>query len=178
VAGILDRLPEFLAIAAPSVPSYLRLTPHRWSAAFNNFGNKDRESAVRICPVFGTRDPAAMARKFHFEFRAADAAASPYLLLAALVNAGLDGLDRNLSTPIPTETDLAALDAADLAATGCSRLAGSLDESLTALRSSDWAAQAFGETLVDVIERHKRTEIGLMEGMSEEDICARYHAAY
>jgi len=178
VAGVLDRLPEFLAIAAPSVPSYLRLTPHRWSAAFNNFGNKDRESAVRICPVFGAKDPDAIARKFHFEFRAADAAASPYLLLAALINAGLDGLDRGLSAPTPTETDLAALDAADLEATGCRRLAGSLDEALSALTSSEWAARAFGETLVDVIDRHKRTEIDLMEGLSEAEICARYHAAY
>ncbi|WP_306152502.1 glutamine synthetase family protein [Roseovarius sp. MMSF_3281] len=178
VAGILERLPEFLAIAAPSVPSYLRLTPHRWSAAFNNFGNKDRESAVRICPVFGASDPEALSRKFHFEFRAADAAASPYLLLAALINAGLDGLDRELATPTPTETDLAALDPAELRATGCKRLAGSLDESLTALTSSAWAKQAFGETLVDVIDRHKRTEIDLMEGLSEEEVCARYHAAY
>ncbi|WP_299821951.1 glutamine synthetase family protein [uncultured Jannaschia sp.] len=178
VAGILDRLPEFLAIAAPSVPSYLRLVPHRWSAAFNNFGNKDRESAVRICPVFGDTDPESMARKFHFEFRAADATASPYLLLSALVNAGLDGLDRDLPTPTPTETDLSALDEAELAANGCRRLASSLDESLTALTSSTWAADAFGETLVDVIDRHKRTEIGLMNGLSEEEICARYYAAY
>lgn len=178
VAGILERLPEFLAIAAPSVPSYLRLTPHRWSAAFNNFGKMDRESAVRICPVFGTKNPEAMTRKFHFEFRAADAAASPYLLLAALINAGIDGLDRGLSTPTPTETDLAELDAKHLAATGCVRLSSSLDDALSALTSSDWAAQAFGDTLVDVIDRHKRTEIGLMDGLSEEEICTRYHAAY
>lgn len=178
VAGILGRLPEFLAIAAPGVASYLRLKPHRWSAAFNNFGNRDRESAVRICPVFGATDPASMARKFHFEFRAADAAASPYLLLAALVNAGLDGLDRALPTPTPTETDLADLSAGALAATGCEPLAGSLGEALDRLTASDWAKQAFGATLVDVIERHKRAEIGLMEGLTDAEVCARYHAAY
>lgn len=178
VAGILERLPEFLAIAAPSVPSYMRLVPHRWSAAFNNFGNKDRESAVRICPVFGAQGPEDVARKFHFEFRAADAAASPHLLLAALVNAGLDGLDRDLPAPTPTETDLAALDANELAATGCTRLAGSLDETLSALTASDWAAQAFGKTLIEVLDSHKRAEIDLMEGLSAKDVCARYFAAY
>ncbi|UOA33794.1 Glutamine synthetase (plasmid) [Sulfitobacter sp. DSM 110093] len=178
VAGILERLPEFLAIAAPSVPSYLRLQPHRWSAAFNNFGNKDRESAVRICPVFGTKDPEAMARKFHFEFRAADAAASPHLLLAALINAGLDGLDRDLTTPTPTETDLAKLSPEELKAAGCTRLASNLDDALSALTSSEWAAKAFGKTLIDVIDRHKRTEISLMEDLSDEEVCARYYEAY
>lgn len=178
VAGILDRLPEFIALAAPGVPSYLRLTPHRWSAAFNNLGNKDRESAVRVCPVFGASDPESLARKFHFEFRAADAAASPYLLLAALVNAGLDGLARDLPTPTPTETDLAVLSAAELAETGCERLPGSLGEALDRFTASQWAQQAFGATLVDVIDRHKRAEIEMMEGLTDEVICARYFAAY
>src|SRR5690606_501088 len=51
IAGILKYLDSIVAITAPSVVSYLRLTPHRWSAAFNNLGYRDREAAVRICPV-------------------------------------------------------------------------------------------------------------------------------
>ena len=51
VAGILKYLDAIVAITAPSVVSYLRLTPHRWSAAFNNLGFRDREASVRICPV-------------------------------------------------------------------------------------------------------------------------------
>jgi len=83
-------------MTAPSVPSYFRLTPHRWSPTYNNFGYRDRESAVRICPVFMPGTPDDVARKFHFEYRAADAAASPYLVLAALLKAGLTGLDEGL----------------------------------------------------------------------------------
>ena len=73
--------------------SYTRLTPHRWSAAFNNLGYRDREAAVRICPVTG-RDEIAKARQFHFEFRAADAAANPHLLLAVLIRSGLQGIKK------------------------------------------------------------------------------------
>ncbi|MEO1687500.1 MAG: glutamine synthetase family protein, partial [Pseudomonadota bacterium] len=42
-AGILRHLPDLLALTAPSDISYLRLTPHRWSAAYNNLGFRDRE---------------------------------------------------------------------------------------------------------------------------------------
>ncbi|MEL6264756.1 MAG: glutamine synthetase family protein, partial [Pseudomonadota bacterium] len=60
-AGILTYLDAILALTAPSVISYLRLTPHRWSAAYNNLGLRDREASLRVCPVTA-KDPAAIAR--------------------------------------------------------------------------------------------------------------------
>ncbi|HHS94373.1 MAG TPA: glutamine synthetase, partial [Rhodobacterales bacterium] len=74
IGGVLKYLDQILAFLAPSEVSYLRHTPHRWSAAFNNLGYRDREASVRICPVFST-DPAKVARQFNFEVRAVDAAA-------------------------------------------------------------------------------------------------------
>ena len=71
-------------LTAPSAISYERLKPHRWSAAFNNLGLHDREASLRICPIT-TEDTESTARQFNFEFRAADAAASPYLALAGAV---------------------------------------------------------------------------------------------
>lgn len=55
---------------------------------------------------------------------------------------------------------------------------GSCDGALTTVTSSEWAAHAFGKTLLDVIDRHNRTEIGLMVDLSKEEICAPYRAAY
>lgn len=176
IAGVLDRLPDYLAMTASAVTSYLRLTPNRWSAAFNNLGRQDREAAVRICPVFGAG--AHTGERFHFEFRAADAAASPYLLLAALINAGVSGLDEGLATPTVTERNLAEASAEDLADIGCERLPGSLDEALARLTESDWPRTAFGATLIDAFDRHKRCEIAVMEGLTAEERCQRYAAAY
>jgi len=51
IAGILRHLATIVAFTAPSAISYARLTPHRWSAAYNNLGYRDREASVRICPV-------------------------------------------------------------------------------------------------------------------------------
>jgi len=176
VAGILAHLPDFTAMTAASVPSYLRLTPHRWSAAYNNFGKQDRESAVRICPIFAAE--ADIARKFHYEFRAADAATSPYLLLAALVHAGLSGLDEGLATPPVTEEDVSELSEAQLAERSLQRLPQDLESALDRLSASAWARQAFGDTLIDAFESHKRTEIEIMAGLTDEEVCARYAEAY
>ncbi|MEM9814325.1 MAG: glutamine synthetase family protein, partial [Pseudomonadota bacterium] len=59
-AGVLKYLDAILALTAPSVISYLRLTPHRWSAAYNNLGFRDREASLRVCPVTA-KDPASIA---------------------------------------------------------------------------------------------------------------------
>ncbi len=129
-AGILRHLPALLAFTAASTVSYQRLVPHRWSSSFNNLGYRDREAAVRICPV---REDGDVAAQYHVEYRAADAVASPYLLLAMLAMAGLQGLREELPTPRPTEGDLATMGAAELQAQGVQRLPTSFPLALAAL---------------------------------------------
>ncbi len=178
IAGILRHLPESLCLTAPSVASYLRLTPHRWSAAYNNLGLQDREAAVRICPVFrdsGLDDPS---EKFHFEYRAGDAAGSPYLFLAAIIRAGISGIEERLSTPAITNSDLTTMNEAELADRGIRRLPQSLPEALDGLEQSQWAKEAFGETLVDTYLRHKRSEVDQLKDLSETEICEKYALAY
>jgi glutamine synthetase len=87
------RTGALCAITAPSVISYERLRPNAWSASVTNLGHRDREAFLRICPV-SERPGADVAKSFNLEFRAADAAAAPYLALGAMVRAGLDGLRR------------------------------------------------------------------------------------
>jgi glutamine synthetase len=178
IAGILKYLPQSLCLTAPSVASYMRLTPHRWSAAFNNLGLQDREAAVRICPVFrdsGLEDPS---EKFNFEYRAGDAAGSPYLFLAAILRAGTSGIDEHLPTPAITNSDLTTVDAAELAGSGIQRLPQSLAEALDGLEQSQWARQAFGETLVEAYLSHKRSEVAQLKDLSDAEICQRYSIAY
>ena len=121
--GVLKYLDAILALTAPSVISYERLTPHRWSAAYNNLGFRDREASLRVCPVTA-KDPVAIARQFNLEYRAADAAASPHLALAAIVHAGAQGIEEGLAAPEPTEEDLSLLSADELAKRGFIRVTG------------------------------------------------------
>ena len=175
VAGIVKYMPELLALTASAVTSYLRLTPHRWSAAFNNLGLQDREAGLRICPVF---KPDQIAQQFHFEYRAADAAASPYLLLAAIVQAGLAGLREQLTVPTPTQADLSEWNEAALIQAGIQRLPQSLAQALERLEASTALKQWFGATLIDAFLRHKRCELELMQALDPAERCARYNDAY
>jgi glutamine synthetase len=175
VAGIVRHLPALVALTAASTVSYQRLVPHRWSAAFNNLGLRDREAAMRICPV---REDGDVASSYHVEYRAADAAASPHLLLAALVWAGLQGLRQGLPAPEPTEEDLALRTPAELEARGLRRLPTSLAEALAALEADPVASGWWPPQLLDVYLKHKRGEIALLEGMSGEEQAARYALVY
>jgi glutamine synthetase len=175
VAGIVRHLPALVAFTAASTVSYQRLVPHRWSAAFNNLGLRDREAAVRICPV---REDDDVARAFNVEYRAADAAASPYLLLAALVRAGVQGLRESLPPLEPTQEDLALRSEAELEPRGLRRLPTSLTAALAALEADDVARSWWPPRLLDVYLKHKRGEIALLEGLSEEEQARRYALVY
>ena len=177
LGGVLKYIDAILAFTAPSAISYQRLTPHRWSAAFNNLGRQDREAAVRICPLFGT-DTAAHAKQFNFEYRAADAAASPYLALAAIVHAGVQGVEEQLSAPKITEEDLSLLDAKELAGRGFVRLPQTLAEALQRLEATPVVKEWFGGDFVALYLDHKRGELEHLNGMSVTEQCALYEQIY
>ncbi len=98
-AGILHHMPALAAVTAPSVASYFRLTPNRWAPTWTNLGERDRGASLRICPVFAPAEPVEAAAQFHLEYRVCDAAASPYMALGALVNAGVFGVRHGLALP-------------------------------------------------------------------------------
>ena len=176
-AGVLKYMPSIVALTAPSVISYERLTPHRWSAAYNNLGFRDREASLRVCPVTA-KDPASIARQFNIEYRAADAAASPYLALAAIVHAGCQGIEDGLSAPAPTEEDLSLLSPEDLHARGFVRLPETLGAALDAFDADPVAKGWFPESFAAVYRAHKTAEIAHLAEMDTPARCAAYEATY
>jgi len=162
VAGILAHLPALSALTAASVASYLRLTPNRWAPTRIDLGEQDRGSAVRICPVFAT-SPEAAARQFNIEYRVADAAASPYMVLAGIVHAGLDGLRRRLDLPAGDDGVL---------------LPRSLPEALDALETDSAMGTALGPDLLRAYIMLKRSEAAMMGPMDPGAMCARYAETY
>jgi len=177
VAGILHHLPDITALVAPSQISYARLTPHRWSAPFNNLGFRDREAAVRICPV-AELPGMDVAKQYNFEFRVGDSAASPHLQLAALVFAGLDGVRNRMEPPAPSEEDLSLLSSGELEKRGIVRLPETLSEALDRLERSDAVASWFGELFQDVYVKHKRGELAFLDGKTFEEACRLYEQVY
>lgn len=176
-AGVLKYLPNIIALTAPSVISYERLTPHRWSAAYNNLGFRDREASLRVCPVTA-RDPASIAAQFNIEYRAADAAASPYLALAAIVHAGTQGIEDRLKAPAPTQEDLSALAPDALQARGFVRLPETLEAALEGFAADPVVTGWFPEPFAAVYKAHKLAEIACVADMDIPERCAAYEATY
>jgi glutamine synthetase len=177
VAGILRHMPALCAITAPSLVSYLRLTPHRWSASYSNLGYRDREAGVRIAPVFQTPGANA-AEQYNFEYRAADAAANPYLALAVLVHAGLEGIRQRLPAPQAMESDPTTLTPEELRTRGIVRLPQSLAEALAALEADAVVRGWFPPPLLDAYRRYKRWEIGYLGSLPPDEQCRRYAESY
>ena len=161
VAGVLYHLPALCALTAPSVVSYYRLRPNRWAPVRADLGALDRGTALRICPLAGN-DPTLHARQYNVEFRVADATASPYLALAALVLAGLDGIRHQRQ----------------INAGSAQALPGSLGEALTLLEADDSAAEWFGAEWLSAYLQFKRAEIDGLDNLDETEVCRRYAQAY
>ena len=163
-AGMLHHMPAICAITAPSPVSYLRLVPNAWAPTAIDLVQQDRGASLRICPVFAAATPDQVMRQFHVEFRVADASASPYLALGAVIFAGADGIRRRL--PLPPSGGSPA------------SLPRSLPEALDRLAASETIAGWFGRTHFDAYLRFKRVEAEKMAGLSHPELCARYAEVY
>ncbi|MDX6564532.1 MAG: glutamine synthetase [Gaiellales bacterium] len=167
-AGILRHLPAVLALTAPSPHSYARLVPHRWSAAAAVLGEQNREATLRICPVVALGGMTAQGQ-VHLEFRAADATASPYLALGALVSAGLEGIRQELDPPPVVEAG--APIASEPMRTA---LPASLGEALAALEADPLARSWLPPRMLETYLGLKRLELSLVSDLEVEEVCRLY----
>jgi glutamine synthetase len=167
-AGVLEHLPGLLAIGSPAVASYLRLVPQHWAGAYQCWGLENREAALRmVTGSSGSEDWAA-----NLEVKCVDLHANPYLMLAGLLSAGLDGLDRRTALPEPVDVDPAALGDDALTERGIRRLPTTLREALDALVGDEVLTTAYGAPLVAAIRAVRESEIDLFADASAEEVAA------
>jgi glutamine synthetase len=134
VAGVLAHAPALMALLAPTVNAYKRIVPDSLAPTRADWGYDNRLAFVRI--------PLERGRGARVEVRAGDGAANAHLIVAALLAAGLDGIERELVAsrdPLPLPRSLAA----------------ALDE----LGGDAQLAAALGPELVETFVRLKRFEV-------------------
>jgi glutamine synthetase len=174
VAGILEHLPALMAFTAPSPNSYQRLAPGMWSSAYICYGPDNREAAVRIAsPVAGSEWKTA-----NVELKPVDAAANPYLALAAVLVAGMDGMERNLAAGDPVLVDPATLSEEERDHRGIRPLPGSLEEALDALEKDEVLKEALGEQLVRTHLAVGRGQVEVASALSPEEVAAAARELY
>lgn len=142
LGGLIAHADALTAIAAPTVNSYKRLVSSgsrsgsTWAPVFIAYGNNNRTAFVRVP---GGR----------LELRVPDSSSNPYLLTAAVIHAGLDGIRRNLDPGEPENENLYALSAKQISAKGIRRLPESLPGSLAALQADGVLCDGLGQAFID-----------------------------
>ena len=158
VAGVFHHLPALLALTAASPNSFRRIRPGAWCGAFRAWGYDHKEAPLRV-PTERHSGPT------NVEFKSCDATANPYLALAGLIAAGLDGIDRSLALPQPIDRDPALLSEAEQRARGVDPLPTSLAQALDLLNEDSTLQAALGDPLLNSYTAVKRAEIAALEGV-------------
>lgn len=90
IGGLLTHAPAILGITNPSTNSYRRLVPGFEAPVNCFFSSGNRSAAIRV-PKYATEPD-----KVRFEFRPPDATCNPYLAMAAMLMAGIDGIKKKI----------------------------------------------------------------------------------
>lgn len=127
IGGLLAHAPALLALCAPTTNSYRRLVPGFEAPVNLAYSQRNRSAVCRI-PIY-SKSPKAK----RVEFRAPDPSANPYLCFAALLMAGLDGIQCRTDPGEPMDKDLYGLPPEE--AKLVKQVPGSLDQVLAALEA-------------------------------------------
>ncbi|MBI4852090.1 MAG: type I glutamate--ammonia ligase [Acidobacteria bacterium] len=125
IGGLLKHAPALAAFAAPTTNSYKRLVPGFEAPVNLAYSARNRSAAVRI-PMF-SQNPKAK----RLEFRPPDPSCNPYIAFAAMLMAGIDGIQNKIDPGDPLDKDIYDLPAEELK--NVPSLPGSLSASLSAL---------------------------------------------
>jgi glutamine synthetase len=151
IGGLLSHAPALLAFAAPTTNSYRRLVPGYEAPIKVAYSARNRSAAVRI-PTYSDNPKAR-----RLEFRSPDPSCNPYIAFAAMLMAGLDGINKKTEPPKPIEADLYELSGAEGAEV--KDLPGSLEEVLDALETDNaflLEGGVFTQDLIDTYLAYKR----------------------
>lgn len=154
MAGILAHAREISAITNPTVNSYKRITTGGDSVPqYATWGLRNRASMVRI-PVYKPGKQLST----RIELRSPDPMASPYLVNAVTLAAGLDGIERKLELPLEATAETLKLNDRQMLEAGYTPLPRSLKEALDVFEDSQFMKDALGEHIHSFFLKKKRDE--------------------
>ena len=150
IAGVLSHIKGLTAITNPTVNSYKRLVPGFEAPVYIAWSPANRSPLIRI--------PAARGKATRVELRCPDPTCNPYLAFAAILAAGLDGIERKLTPPPSTEQNIFQLTDVERASLGIDSLPGNLSEAVNLLKKDELVKNVLGEHVFERFVEAKEKE--------------------
>jgi glutamine synthetase len=153
IAGLLKHARELSAVFAQWVNSYKRLVPGYEAPVYVAWSQRNRSALVRI-PLYKPGSE----QSTRAELRCPDPACNPYLTFAALLHAGLEGIEKGYELDDPMDTNLYHLTAEERRERGIVALPETLGEAIDEFAGSELMRSAFGDHIFDNYVKLKRKE--------------------
>ncbi|PTQ84016.1 L-glutamine synthetase [Trichococcus patagoniensis] len=151
IAGLIKHARGYTAVCNPIVNSYKRLVPGYEAPVYIAWSGKNRSPLIRI--------PESRGMSTRVELRSVDPAANPYLALAALLAAGLDGVKNKLEAPAPINRNIYQMSAEDRYENGILDLPTSLHEALGEFSKDQLLVDALGDHISNNFIESKEIEV-------------------
>ncbi len=150
IAGLLKHAPGFCAVTNPLVNSYKRLVPGFEAPTNVAWSERNRSPLVRV--------PAPRNEDTRCELRMPDPSCNPYLALAVMLKAGLDGVKGKIEPPPPVSKSVYAMSVRERRRHRIADLPNSLNQALVQLRKDKVIQEALGEVIYRHFLQAKRQE--------------------
>lgn len=148
-AGVLKHAVNFTAVTNPTVNSYKRLVPGYEAPCYVAWSTQNRSPLVRV--------PTSRGLSTRIEVRSVDPAANPYMAMAVMLAAGLDGIENDLDVPTPVDRNIYAMNKKE-EENGVLDLPATLYEALQKLVEDEVMREAMGEHLLNHFVESKEIE--------------------
>ena len=150
LGGVMEHMRGMTAILNPIVNSYKRLVPGFEAPAYIAWRATNRSTLIRI--------PAAKGEAVRMELRSPDPTANPYLALAAVLRAGLDGIKRQLAVPESVDCNIFRMSAQERRERKIEELPGTLAEAVSCMEEDAFMKETLGEYLFEKYIALKKEE--------------------
>ncbi len=153
IAGLLKHAKEICAIFAQTTNSYKRLVPGYEAPVYVAWSRRNRSALVRVPLYYPGKEKATRC-----EFRACDPACNPYLTFAAMLHAGLEGIEKGYKVPNPMDTNLYHLTDVERKQKGIETLPDSLGHAISIAENSALVKKILGDHIFPRFVELKKKE--------------------
>lgn len=153
MAGVLKHVKGFTAITNPTVNSYKRLVPGYEAPCYIAWSGQNRSPLIRV--------PASRGLSTRIEVRSVDPTANPYLAMAVILEAGLNGVEQQLTPPAAVDRNIYVMNAEERAEAGISNLPSDLNDALKELAADKVIQDALGAHIYANFKEAKEIEFDM-----------------